>query len=1212
MSKIPKIIPSLTGGVSQQPPALRFPGQVEACDNTWISEIEGATKRPFTEHVARLIENLPPDSSYHLIEREGEDFLLVLTPSGPSSAIPGVRVFDLTGQEITVVSEITGDTFTVPSHYIGSSPDNYVGDWETIGVAGGWFTGVIPSPILASTSLEVGPLGFSTATLVGYDIGPQPAILKHATTASFGAGSFEASVYIKRNDGLSLISVGVKDTVQDIVLEAEFEWSGSTLVVGAVPLVGASHVESIGDDWYRAVFVVDVLTEDEDDDDPTPRSGSPIDWYQLALTAAINGDQDFFWGAHLGFNDAGTIPNPLKPPLTGFGPFRYITVADSTFVLNTQFKTRVLANTSQTRTEYISNLLDEPSEVLNVGVTFKPNKNYAWSVTNDAGTLSGTIMSGRRASKGSSSSSIPPFTTSAVILALVEDIKLQGTLSGTDADVVNGRMRIRSSSPITAFSFTPVLMTANLVTIADTLMLSVQEEFIAQSYSWSITNDAGTFAGIINAGVLDTKETIASDILGQILLSSSTLDNSEVNGAIITILSETAITASAFTADRLLDFEPFIEDVSFLFVAQGIADIDYTWSITNNSGEFTGTITSGMNTETSSVAGLILTSIQDADPSLAGSIQQGSIVEVRSLSKILEFSATDDAGDSVFSAFKEEVETLAGLPVNFRDGYRIRVSSDPTTEIEDFFAVFKRTEAEGSAYGPGVWVESTDWEAVSSYDGASMPQELARKLDDEMGTITQVPFSVYFVFRPVEWITREVGNDATSKPASFTDRKLSDILFHSNRLGFLSDQNIILSEAGVFFNFWRTSNLTIADSDLVDIASNETRLNTLRTHGELGGQLILSSDHSQLALAGAPITPSTAILNKLSAFDVANITPKGIGNALIFMSNGVDFSSALEFFRVQSQSQEQGLLASEDVSVAIPKYIKGRPELLEAFPQESVYFMKAADNNILYVYRSSFSNQQRALSAWSRWVFPSNITIKFVGFTETTMVLLIEREGNLFLETMQLGDGLVDPGQQFRVLLDRRTAHTATNRVYNAADDETSITLTYDLNPALGIPGLAVATLGGIELTIKAIGTNSITVIGDHTVTPFWVGERYTQSIILSEPVPQREGPSGPIPRTGRYTVQTLEVQVADTGAFEVRTSPLGWDETFVHQITPQLIDVHGVESDAVQLQTGPHQIGIFQPAKGLIVELRNSTVLPSKFTGLVWDGTLSTHRPAL
>lgn len=94
-------------GVSQQPIAVRLPGQVSSQLNAVPNVVDGLKTRMGTEHVARILESLHPDSSIHHYNRgdDNEEYFVVLQPG----QIP--IIFTLTGQACTVNTVGSASTY---------------------------------------------------------------------------------------------------------------------------------------------------------------------------------------------------------------------------------------------------------------------------------------------------------------------------------------------------------------------------------------------------------------------------------------------------------------------------------------------------------------------------------------------------------------------------------------------------------------------------------------------------------------------------------------------------------------------------------------------------------------------------------------------------------------------------------------------------------------------------------------------------------------------------------------------------------------------------------------------------------------------------------------------------------------------------------------------------------------------------------------------
>jgi hypothetical protein len=103
----------------------------------------------------------------------------------------------------------------------------------------------------------------------------------------------------------------------------------------------------------------------------------------------------------------------------------------------------------------------------------------------------------------------------------------------------------------------------------------------------------------------------------------------------------------------------------------------------------------------------------------------------------------------------------------------------------------------------------------------------------------------------VSWIARDVGDDETNSHPSFIGKKIQQAFFHNNRLGFLSSDNVSMSQSKEFFNFYHTSAQTVTDADPIDLRASTIRPAALHSIIPTTQGLILFSANQQFLMAAA-------------------------------------------------------------------------------------------------------------------------------------------------------------------------------------------------------------------------------------------------------------------------------------------------------------------------------------------------------------------------
>ena len=113
MAAVSQSIPNLLGGVSQQPDPVKLPGQVREAINAYLDPTFGCKKRPPTEFVGLLANNIPSDAKWFPIFRDNEErYIVAIYKSGTPATIQ-VKAWDAT----------TGQSRTVT---VSSSAQNYL------------------------------------------------------------------------------------------------------------------------------------------------------------------------------------------------------------------------------------------------------------------------------------------------------------------------------------------------------------------------------------------------------------------------------------------------------------------------------------------------------------------------------------------------------------------------------------------------------------------------------------------------------------------------------------------------------------------------------------------------------------------------------------------------------------------------------------------------------------------------------------------------------------------------------------------------------------------------------------------------------------------------------------------------------------------------------------------------------------------------------
>ena len=365
-----------------------------------------------------------------------------------------------------------------------------------------------------------------------------------------------------------------------------------------------------------------------------------------------------------------------------------------------------------------------------------------------------------------------------------------------------------------------------------------------------------------------------------------------------------------------------------------------------------------------------------------------------------ELTTEDSQGNFSIESFNESVNSVAELPAQSMHGRIVKiVNSGPedTTYWSKFVAENTTYNADGTVNvagsGKGYWEEGLDPTVSTGLDKATMPHELFNSSPNN------------FEFREAAWADRTVGDNVTNAHPGFilkdetkTDtylRSIQQCFYHNNRLGILTDDNVVMSKSADFFNFYYTSALTIIDSDPIDINCSSLRPAVL--HGVVPtaqGLILFSRNQQFIMFSDAEIlTPASAIIRGISNYEMdANIDPVESGTLLNFVSKT---PSSTRVFSVQTRGSGESPDIF-DVGKTVSGWIPQTPKNLISSPQNSLIALYGhtdpddigAGSRTIYIYKTYIVGEKIAMQAWVKWDLPGNI--QHVSIDTDVMYAVVE------------------------------------------------------------------------------------------------------------------------------------------------------------------------------------------------------------------------------
>ena len=525
-----------------------------------------------------------------------------------------------------------------------------------------------------------------------------------------------------------------------------------------------------------------------------------------------------------------------------------------------------------------------------------------------------------------------------------------------------------------------------------------------------------------------------------------------------------------------------------------------------------------------------------------------------------EVEATDSRGDTFILAFKGQTSDFKKLPPKGKEGFLIEVTGDNQKGQDDYYVQLADPDGNGQL----VWKEVAAPSAEKQFDATTMPHQLIRLSN---GT---------FEFKPASWGEREAGDNDTNPFPSFVDYKINDIFFHRNRLGFLSDENVIMSEAGSYFNFFQNTVITLVDSGPLDVAVSNNQVSILKHAVPFSEQLLLFSDLTQFVLRAEDIlAPDTVSIDVTTQFEASlRSKPVGAGKYIFFATQSGTSSGVREYF-VETDTDTND---AANITAHVPSYIKGEITKLTASSNEDTLLVLSDDDKkAVYVYRYYWNGNEKLQSAWSKWVFDGDVLN--ADFNKSEIYMIVKRGNDVCLEVINLGtdSAIAVTDANHPILLDRRVKLESGGTTTVPYTDSDTIYVTQD----------------GAQIAASALAS---TLSGGQVV---YSGVPYTFKYKFSEQVIKNE--NSPI-TIGRLQIRNMNIVYNDSGFFKTKVTPFKRNTTnkvFTGRNLGSLNNVIG----QVSIDSGTFSFPVLSKSNQVDIELESDSFLPCAFQSAEWEG---------
>lgn len=556
------------------------------------------------------------------------------------------------------------------------------------------------------------------------------------------------------------------------------------------------------------------------------------------------------------------------------------------------------------------------------------------------------------------------------------------------------------------------------------------------------------------------------------------------------------------------------------------------------------------------------------------------------------YIAKDGLSGQNFYTCKDSVTSENKLPHAAPNGFVVRIKGySQGDESDDYYVKWDDSDK--------TWKECPARNIKYRINAANMPHALVRQSD---GT---------FKFQQLEWADRLVGDDDSNPVPSFINKKINDIFFYRNRLGFISEENIILSASSDFFNFWFETATGVLDTDCIDVAVSSNKVSTLTHAIPFNRELMLFSREGQFILGSdGAMTPKTVKVDQVTSFEYnPRVQPLNIGNDIYFVNNRIDYCSLMRFYTIQDVAD---LRDAEDVSRHIPRYIPvGISRISGNSTENTITMISETNPNTIWIYKFIMTNGTNLQQSWSKWTMGTPDTrILLAEFVNANIYFVLSTPSGLYLERAELTGNAIDfADEPVRLFMDRKKEYVIpSGSKYSDFNNYTEVSFSdvYGAVPTLGTAYFLVTPEGYVyKISDWDKETGKFRVTGDLRNQKVFVGRQFEFRVDLSQIVIKRANAAGSVVSEdeGRLMLRYFWFNYADSGVFKTRVSNSLKHKEYTYTCTSKLLGRSNMQLGVNKVFSNIFKFPIHELNTEVAISILSDNVQPLNILSGGWEG---------
>ena len=648
-------------------------------------------------------------------------------------------------------------------------------------------------------------------------------------------------------------------------------------------------------------------------------------------------------------------------------------------------------------------------------------------------------------------------------------------------------------------------------------------------------------------------------------------------------------------------------------------DHDNAYSVTINSTTFT--YTSPSSNSGNLVIGTVMNGISNA---ITSGFATKTIIDntiYLTFNSDTDVSASGGPDGKYIRAFQDSINTFSSLPEQAKHEQVVKINNT-TASQDDFYLKFV---ADDGDKGKGYWEETIAPNVSKGINENTMPIALIRTgLSPLTFRATFLDGSETINGLPLLWEPRLVGDDDSNSHPSFVDNTIQDIFLFNNRLGFLTEDNVSMSQAGDYYNFYHKSATTITAADPIDLSCASIKPAIVRSVVPITQGLLLFSDSQQFLMEAenGAWTPANCAISTIANYECDRyLKPIDLGSTVLYASRNQSWSRVFEIF---TRGQRETPTVTETTKI-VPEWVPQDITDSVGSAQNGLWAASGRASSTLYLYKFFEQGDERPMAAWVKWTLPSNIIhtavqndVLFVltsgteGYTITQYKLVLAPSTGGLINSL---GNTVDPNLDSWCEVTDATMVSPTPPTAPSYSNTTSLTKVYlptyfnTTKTIRFVVGLLKAGSPGTQsgyTNVAVLATDGggtyFTIPGDVTGNYIYVGYEYNMEITL--------------PRyyysMGQAGVDFTAVTTTSRMAFY---TGLGGDVYFSirDRSRPEWSSIGGAQiADFYISNTSPfrdtyvYKVPIYQRPDNYTMKVTSNTPFPVSLVSMQWEGQYS------